>query len=95
MSGAALEVEEAARGDLGGLHRSSVGGDKTGPDVNLDAEIDKTDAVLVGPNGEQYPTKEELQTLRRVHGTTSWVLYTIGSVHKLFSLVGSNTRQFR
>ena len=78
MSGAALQVEEAARGDLGGIFKGAAGGEKTALDANLEAEIDKSEAVLVGPNGEQYPTKEELLTLRRVHGHTSWVLYTIG-----------------
>jgi POT family proton-dependent oligopeptide transporter len=39
-----------------------------------------TDEILVGPNGEQYPTKEELLTLRRTHGHVPFVLYTIAFV---------------
>lgn len=79
MSGAALEVEEAARGDLGGVFKGAAGGtEHTAPELNLDLDTDKSEEVLVGPNGEQYPTKEELITLRRIHGHTSWVLYTIG-----------------
>ena len=81
MSGATLEVEEAARGDLGGIFKGSAGGEKTALDVRTDVDTDASSEVLVGPNGEQYPTKEELSTLRRVHGHTSWVLYTIGWVH--------------
>jgi proton-dependent oligopeptide transporter, POT family len=77
MSGAALQVEEAARGDLGGLHRGSVAAEKEAGAMNLDPPSDVDDEVLTGPNGEIYPTKEELNTLRRVHGHTSWVLYTI------------------
>ncbi|KAK5054704.1 hypothetical protein LTR84_001596 [Exophiala bonariae] len=38
------------------------------------------DDVLVGPNGEQYPTKEELQTLRRTHGHVPFLLYSIAFV---------------
>lgn len=35
---------------------------------------------LTGPNGEVYPTDEEMGTLRRVHGKVSWLIYTIGIV---------------
>lgn len=86
MSGAALEVEEAARGDLGGVFKGAAGGEKTALDVRTDVDSDETPEVLIGPNGEVYPTKEELTTLRRVHGHTSWVLYTIGWVHTHTSL---------
>jgi hypothetical protein len=70
MSGATLEVEEAARGGLGGL---TTADEKRAGELNIDSDTDKGDEVLVGPNGEVYPTKEELTTLRRVHGHTSWV----------------------
>lgn len=33
--------------------------------------------ILRGPNGEIYPTKEELVTLRRVRGRIGWLIYTI------------------
>lgn len=33
--------------------------------------------ILRGPNGEEYPTKEELDTLRRVKGKIHWIIYTV------------------
>ena len=82
MSGATLEVEEAARGDLGGVFKgAATGAEKPALDVLVEPDTDTSFEVLHGPNGEVYPTKEELLTLRRVHGHTSWVLYTIGWVH--------------
>ncbi|KAK8017397.1 POT family proton-dependent oligopeptide transporter [Apiospora rasikravindrae] len=33
--------------------------------------------ILRGPNGEEYPTKEELGTLRRVKGKIHWIIYTV------------------
>lgn len=85
MSGAGLQVEEAARGDLGGIVKGSAaaGGSEKKPvlDINLDLPSPSdTPDVLTGPNGEIYPTREELETLPRVHGHTSWVLYTIGFI---------------
>ncbi|OTA66054.1 POT family protein [Hypoxylon sp. EC38] len=35
---------------------------------------------LRGPNGEEYPTKEELETLRRVKGPINWIIYTIAFI---------------
>ncbi|KAI1412806.1 POT family protein [Hypoxylon sp. FL1857] len=35
---------------------------------------------LRGPNGEEYPTKEELDTLRRVKGPINWIIYTIAFI---------------
>lgn len=84
MSGATFEVEAAARGDLGGVLKGSAeaAGDKVALDITAELEKDLpsevTTEVLRGPNGEEYPTREDLLTLRRVHGHTSWVLYTIG-----------------
>lgn len=77
MSGAALEVEEAARGDLGGLFKGPAAAEKNALE-QAELDIDKTPDILLGPNGEVYPSKEDLVTLRRVHGHTSWILYTIG-----------------
>lgn len=37
-------------------------------------------AVLRGPNGEEYPTAEELQTLERVQGPITWIIYTIAFI---------------
>ncbi|EXJ89466.1 POT family proton-dependent oligopeptide transporter [Capronia epimyces CBS 606.96] len=36
--------------------------------------------LLVGPNGEQYPTDEELKTLRRTQGHVPMIIYTIGII---------------
>lgn len=36
-----------------------------------------SDEVLRGPNGEEYPTKEELDTLRRIRGPINWLIYTV------------------
>ncbi|KAI1385416.1 PTR2-domain-containing protein [Hypoxylon trugodes] len=33
-----------------------------------------------GPNGEVYPTKEELESLRRVKGPINWIIYTIAFI---------------
>ncbi|KAI0121911.1 PTR2-domain-containing protein [Daldinia grandis] len=38
------------------------------------------DDRLHGPNGEEYPTKEELDTLRRVKGPINLIIYTIAFV---------------
>lgn len=44
-------------------------------------EVDDADSgSLTGPNGEVYPTEEEMGTLRRVHGKVSWLIYTIGII---------------
>ena len=77
-----MQVEEAARGDLGGIIKGSAAAgldEKPTPvlDVNLDQSPNESFEALRGPNGEIYPTKEELATLPRVHGHTSWVLYSI------------------
>ncbi|KAI0381485.1 POT family protein [Hypomontagnella monticulosa] len=33
-----------------------------------------------GPNGEEYPTEDELKTLRRVKGRINWIIYTIAFI---------------
>lgn len=60
-------IEEKQAHDLKGSARAS----------DSDEALDD---ALVGPNGEQYPTKEELQTLRRTHGHVPFLLYTIAFV---------------
>ncbi|KAI1803196.1 PTR2-domain-containing protein [Daldinia bambusicola] len=47
----------------------------TGSGPSLDIE-----EPLRGPNGEEYPTKEELDTLRRVKGPINLIIYTIAFV---------------
>jgi proton-dependent oligopeptide transporter, POT family len=44
------------------------------------SDSDSLDDVLVGPNGEQYPTAEELKSLRRIAGHVPWILYSIAFV---------------
>jgi hypothetical protein len=52
--------------------------EKDGEDKHLsDSE---TSDVLVGPNGEHYPSTEDLKTLRRTHGHVPILLYTIAFV---------------
>ncbi|KAI0129181.1 POT family protein [Xylariales sp. AK1849] len=46
-------------------------------DEKSDAREPTTTTALTGPNGEEYPTKEELVTLRRVKGRIDWIIYTI------------------
>ena len=49
--------------------------------------------ILRGPNGEIYPTAEELLTLRPVRGKIGWVIYTIAIVEMVerFSYYGTTT----
>lgn len=58
--------------------------EKRGLDLKGSAQASDSDEaaddILVGPNGEQYPTKEELQTLRRTHGHVPMILYSIAFV---------------
>lgn len=44
------------------------------------SDSDISSDLLVGPNGERYPTDEELKTLRRTQGHVPWIIYTIGFV---------------
>ena len=50
-----------------------------------------SDGSLRGPDGEEYPTAEEVDTLRRVCGTVPWSAYTIGFVElcERFSYYGT------
>lgn len=49
--------------------------------------------ILRGPNGEIYPTAEELLTLRPVRGKIEWIIYTIAIVEMVerFSYYGTTT----
>ncbi|KAL9609550.1 MAG: hypothetical protein Q9167_005681 [Letrouitia subvulpina] len=46
---------------------------------------------LRGPNGEEYPTEEEVKSLRRVCGTVPWSAYTVAFVElcERFSYYGT------
>ena len=50
-----------------------------------------SDGSLRGPDGEEYPTAEEVNTLRRVCGTVPWSAYTIAFVElcERFSYYGT------
>lgn len=39
-----------------------------------------SDEERVGPNGEQYPTKEEFETLPHVVGKVNWIIYSIAFI---------------
>ncbi|KAI2631326.1 PTR2-domain-containing protein [Hypomontagnella submonticulosa] len=41
---------------------------------------DIVEGHIRGPNGEEYPTAEELKTLRRVKGRINWIIYTIAFI---------------
>lgn len=57
-------------------------------DPEKDRSVEKTEPPhyaddaesLSGPNGEVYPTAEETETLRHVHGKVNWLIYTIGII---------------
>ncbi|ETS76533.1 hypothetical protein PFICI_11920 [Pestalotiopsis fici W106-1] len=51
-------------------------GEKIPGAVN-DAPISDSTEILRGPNGEEYPTQDELNKLRRVKGPINWIIYTI------------------
>jgi POT family proton-dependent oligopeptide transporter len=86
-TGANLEPVEAARGNVVPLEHGTHGEKSIpveSPSVhNADKDLGKTtsdrdlDGALRGPNGEEYPTKEDLATLTRVRGDIDWVIYTI------------------
>jgi POT family proton-dependent oligopeptide transporter len=81
-SGAAnIESAEAAVANFPAMKEGVV--DDVEQDNKARAQVSDKEAlneVLVGPNGEQYPTSEELKTLRRTHGHVPWLLYTIAFV---------------
>ncbi|KAI0554797.1 POT family protein [Xylaria curta] len=49
-------------------------------DVGPAASGSDTDEPLRGPNGEEYPSKRDLETLRRVKGHISPIIYTIAFI---------------
>ncbi|EXJ95412.1 POT family proton-dependent oligopeptide transporter [Capronia coronata CBS 617.96] len=84
-SGAAnLESGEIAKAGVPALEKGYVDEkqpqeyDKEGALHPSDSEISSD--LLVGPNGEQYPSEEEWKTLRRTQGHVPWIIYTIGLV---------------
>lgn len=55
------------------------------------AEGSTSGESLRGPNGEEYPTEEEIKSLRRVCGTVPWSSYTVAFVElcERFSYYGT------
>ena len=56
-----------------------------------DQAIPLFDGSLTGPDGEEYPTAEEIDTLRRICGTVPWSAYTVAFVElcERFSYYGT------
>lgn len=56
-----------------------------------DEPVYASDGSLRGPDGEEYPTAEEVAKLRRVCGTVPWSAYTIAFVElcERFSFYGT------
>ncbi|ROT36371.1 POT family protein [Sodiomyces alkalinus F11] len=85
MSTAAnVDLVEAARGDVPAIEKG-VG---VAPEKPVAYKGDLSEArasanSLTGPNGEEYPTDEEISTLRRVHGKVDWLIYSIGIVESV------------
>ncbi|ORY58742.1 POT family protein [Pseudomassariella vexata] len=81
-AGANLEVANGAIGDItplgkGDNNEKAVLADGHGFKDEHVKEDTASDDILRGPHGEEYPTKHELETLRRVKGSINWVIYTI------------------
>ncbi|KAK8047847.1 POT family protein [Apiospora saccharicola] len=49
----------------------------TGESIAISGPTKIAEEILRGPNGEEYPTKDELDTLRRVKGKIHWIIYTV------------------
>ncbi|KAI3317292.1 POT family protein [Xylariaceae sp. AK1471] len=83
--GQPVEVVEAAKSDSPALQEKVLTRDKDGI-INLKDESSAvasgsdTDELLRGPNGEVYPSKKDLETLRRVKGHISPIIYTIAFI---------------
>lgn len=76
-----LEAVEAAKADFPGIEKGLATEKPAafkGDVISSDSEVDSE--VLLGPNGEQYPTAEEITTLRRTCGKIPWMIYTIGFI---------------
>ncbi|KAI0024011.1 POT family protein [Xylariomycetidae sp. FL0641] len=75
-----VEAVETSRSPLDVKNPSS---EKEAIDGHTDIAVvgsSEIDDVLHGPNGEEYPNKHELETLRRVKGHIPWIVYTIAFI---------------
>lgn len=93
-----LDTSDASLGNAAPLSSAKTSGEKetgvlaTKPSDDFAAEDSSIGAAaLRGPNGEEYPTAEELHTLRRVKGPISWIIYTIAFIElcERFSYYGT------
>ncbi|KAI1353629.1 POT family protein [Xylaria sp. FL0043] len=80
--GKSADTVEAAKHDVPVLEDKALTAEKDGivharDDVPSGSD---TDEPLRGPNGEEYPTKKDLETLRRVKGHISPIIYTIAFI---------------
>ncbi|KAI1274887.1 POT family protein [Xylaria sp. FL0933] len=80
--GKSADTVEAAKHDVPVLEDKALTAEK---DDIVHARDDvpsgsDTDEPLRGPNGEEYPTKRDLETLRRVKGHISPIIYTIAFI---------------
>ncbi|GKT41290.1 putative peptide transporter ptr2 [Colletotrichum spaethianum] len=75
-----LDVVEAARANYPAIEKGAHA--RKTPDAYTGDVADGRGShdTLGGPNGEVYPTEEELLTLRRIHGKVDWLIYSIGFV---------------
>jgi len=83
--GQPLEIAEAAKGDIPALQEKILTPDKEGvivpkDEVDIASGSDDVEGPLRGPNGEEYPTKRDLETLRRIKGHISPIIYTIAFI---------------
>ena len=68
-SGANLEIVDAAM-----AHALPVQNDvRASSSFEKQEKFLTTSEDLLGPNGEQYPTEEDWQTLRKVYGKVNWM----------------------
>lgn len=80
-TGPNLQVLEAGKANFPAIEKGLTNEkpDNFKGEINAhDSEVDSEN--LVGPNGEQYPTAEEITTLRRTFGKIPWIIYTVGFV---------------
>ncbi|KAJ8131117.1 hypothetical protein O1611_g2510 [Lasiodiplodia mahajangana] len=83
--GQPIDIVEAARGNAPALEEKVLTPDKDDiinpkNDLGAIASGSDTDEPLRGPNGEEYPSKRDLETLRRVKGHISPIIYTIAFI---------------
>lgn len=82
MSAAAnVDVVEAAQANYPAVEKgTAVDAEKPAAFTGDVSDVRASEDSLRGPNGEIYPTEEEVATLRRVHGKVDWLIYSIGIV---------------